>query len=91
MKIGDKVRIITDENNDEAQSFLSDLEADMRADLADRYMDGKEYDKITNAIVHRKPWVIVADATEDEGFELKLDGEPFIMSYRIDGEFLEPA
>ncbi|HXJ55899.1 MAG TPA: hypothetical protein VNU68_04465 [Verrucomicrobiae bacterium] len=68
-KVGDSVLINPEK--------LSDLDSDMRQDLADRSLSGAAYDAFYAAIVDGKPFTVAKVVLSDGVYELKLGKRAF--------------
>ena len=64
ISVGDSVVVVA------SSDTLSDLEADMRSYLADRYISGRNYDRVWLAINNKTPFVV--HAIDDGNCELGL-------------------
>src|ERR1044071_1293108 len=88
--VGDKVKIRNDEMDMDNQSWLSDLDADLQCDLADRSVTGRQYDFIWKIISEGLSVVITrfVDGEGDPHYEVRRGKVDF--SYIIPENQLEP-
>ncbi len=80
-KVGDRVKLVAQK--------ISDLESDMQQDLADRSLEGKDYDTISDAMYGSLGFVVASVVSENgyDTYSLKTAGG-IEVSYEFDEDDL---